>query len=168
MDEINDLFKELQMGLQKNLDTGIGDGLAKASVSPQCFCFFLQHDCLSSKYDSTCATPTCVVLGPNSHVCASSHHHTTHCRIHILSHEPQNVDLAFTQLVETKADNLDLCLDDVAAMTEDLRDAVREGDQITHEDEIVMDDVMHHNSGIVRRDSVGMKQQEMVKRMQSQ
>merc|ERR1712032_1741110 len=83
MDEINDLFKELQMGLQKNLNDGIGDGLAKA----------------------------------------------------------ENVDLAFTQLVETKADNLD---------------------------EIVMDDVMHHNSGIVRRDSVGMKQQEMVKRMQSQ
>jgi len=110
MDEINDLFKELQMGLQKNLNDGIGDGLAKA----------------------------------------------------------ENVDLAFTQLVETKADNLDLNLDEVAAMTEDLRDAVREGDQITHEDEIVMDDVTHHNSGIVRRDSVGMKQQEMVKRLQSQ
>merc|ERR1712032_29217 len=110
MDEINDLFKELQMGLQKNLDTGIGDGLAKAS----------------------------------------------------------NVDLAFTQLVETKADNLDLCLDEVAAMKEDLRDAVREGDQITAEDEIVMDDVEHHNSGIIRRDSIGMRQQEMVQKLQAQ
>ena len=39
MDEINDLFKELQMGLQKNLNDGIGDGLAKAEVSPQYFVF---------------------------------------------------------------------------------------------------------------------------------
>ena len=112
--------------------------------------------------------PHACVLG-QSHTCVYPHTITLCTTVSTyFRYEPQNVDLAFTQLVETKADNLDLNLDEVAAMTEDLRDAVREGEEITHEDEIVMDDVMHHNSGIVRRDSVGMKQQEMVKRLQSQ
>merc|ERR1712150_1619 len=106
-DELNNMFKELQMGLEKNLNDGIGDQLDAA----------------------------------------------------------ENVDAAFTEMVYTKAENSELGYEHVEAMTEDLRQAGMEGAEITNEEEIVMDLVEHHDPTIVRKDSIGRKQQELVEHL---
>ena len=80
---------------------------------------------------------------------------------------PQNVDTAFYQLVETKAENLDMTIYDVEAMKDNVRRAAEEGDEITAEDEIVMDGVLHHNEQMIRRDTIGLQQQAMLNNLKN-
>lgn len=57
-------------------------------------------------------------------------------------------------------------LDDLEYLKDDLWNAAGEGLEITTEEEIVMDDVSHHNENVTRRDTIGIKQQELLKNFQ--
>lgn len=79
---------------------------------------------------------------------------------------PQDVGASFEDLVHTKAENSQMCLDELEDLKDELWDAAGEGLEITNEEEIVMEGVQHHNETVTRRDTIGLKQQELLKRFQ--